>query len=104
MSVPPVPAALVILARASNEPAEEPFEVLLVRRHARAGFMPETDVFPGGKLEPGEAFEEAAARELLEEAGILLADGAEPSAVAAVRRGLRPGGRTTHAGRITISH
>ena len=49
------------------------FEVFLVRRHRGASFMASAYVFPGGATEPGEDARTAAARELFEEAGVLLA-------------------------------
>jgi len=57
------PAATVILMR-------EPFEVYLVRRHQKSGFMADSFVFPGGKVEAGETIEQAACRELAEEASV----------------------------------
>jgi 8-oxo-dGTP pyrophosphatase MutT (NUDIX family) len=46
----PVDAAgLVLLRGGRNDP-----EVLLGRRHARAGFLPDIYVFPGGRVEPGD--------------------------------------------------
>jgi 8-oxo-dGTP pyrophosphatase MutT (NUDIX family) len=62
-------AASVILLRR----AEPGFEVFLLRRHKRASFMASAFVFPGGGAEPGEDARTAAARELFEEAGVLLA-------------------------------
>ena len=62
-------AASVILLR-RTEPG---FEVFLLRRHKRASFMASAFVFPGGATEPGEDARTAAARELFEEAGVLLA-------------------------------
>jgi mutator protein MutT len=47
-------------------------EVLLVRRAARASFMAESFVFPGGRLDPGETAVQAAVRELREETSIQL--------------------------------
>jgi 8-oxo-dGTP pyrophosphatase MutT (NUDIX family) len=67
-------AATVILLRR----AEPGFEVFLLRRHKRASFMASAFVFPGGATEPGEDARTAAARELFEEAGVLLAR-AEPT-------------------------
>jgi 8-oxo-dGTP pyrophosphatase MutT (NUDIX family) len=49
------------------------FEVFLVRRQKRASFMASAFVFPGGAAEPGEDARTTAARELFEEAGVLLA-------------------------------
>jgi 8-oxo-dGTP pyrophosphatase MutT (NUDIX family) len=62
-------AASVILLRR----AHPGFEVFLLRRHKRASFMASAFVFPGGGAEPGEGARTAAARELFEEAGVLLA-------------------------------
>src|SRR5215470_9538226 len=62
-------AASVILLRQ----AEPGFEVFLLRRHRKASFMASAFVFPGGASEPGEDARTAAARELFEEAGVLLA-------------------------------
>ena len=62
-------AASVILLR----PAPSGFEVLLVCRHRGASFMASSYVFPGGAAEAGEDARTAAARELFEEAGVLLA-------------------------------
>jgi mutator protein MutT len=66
-----VPAATVILLREPR--AGEPFEVYLVRRHQKSGFMADAFVFPGGKVDPGETYEQAACRELMEEAGVQVA-------------------------------
>ncbi len=49
------------------------FEVFLLRRHRSASFMASAYVFPGGATEAGEDARTAAARELFEEAGVLLA-------------------------------
>ena len=49
------------------------FEVFLLRRHKNATFMASSYVFPGGATEAGEDARTAAARELFEEAGVLLA-------------------------------
>ncbi len=58
-------------------PATTGFEVLLLRRRAGATFMAQAYVFPGGATEDGEDARTAAARELFEEAGILLARDAD---------------------------
>lgn len=49
--VRPVDAAGLVLLRGSREDPE----VLLGRRHARAGFLPDIYVFPGGRVEPEDA-------------------------------------------------
>lgn len=67
-------AASVILLRA----AEPGFEVFLLRRRKGASFMASAFVFPGGGVDAGEDARTAAARELFEEAGVLLAR-ADPS-------------------------
>ncbi len=68
----PILAATVILLR-------DPLEVFLVRRHGKSGFMANTYVFPGGKVDAADraggggdldAARAAAARELCEEAGV----------------------------------
>lgn len=64
-------AASVILLR-RVEPGTG-FEVFFLRRHRKASFMASAFVFPGGAAEPGEDARTAAARELFEEAGVLLA-------------------------------
>jgi len=74
--VPIVPAASVIVLR------DRPMEVLMIRRHIRSSFVPDTWVFPGGAVDEddaalGDGSELAArrvtaARELFEEAGIWL--------------------------------
>jgi 8-oxo-dGTP pyrophosphatase MutT (NUDIX family) len=74
--VEPVPAASVILLR------DSPLEVLMMRRHAKASFVPDAWVFPGGMVEEtdrdlGDGTEigtmrVAAIRELFEESGIWL--------------------------------
>ena len=62
-------AASIILLR-RGEPG---VEVFLLRRHRKASFMASAFVFPGGAAEPNEDARTAAARELFEEAGVLLA-------------------------------
>lgn len=69
MAAPLREAASVILMRRSGSG----FEVFLLRRHRKASFMASAFVFPGGTTEPGEDARTAAARELFEEAGVLLA-------------------------------
>jgi 8-oxo-dGTP pyrophosphatase MutT (NUDIX family) len=74
--VPAIPAASVIVLR------DSPLEVLMIRRHSKASFVPDAWVFPGGVVEPGDhdlgdgtelgTMRIAAARELFEESGIWL--------------------------------
>ncbi len=74
--VTPVPAASVILLR------DSPLEVLMMRRHAKASFVPDAWVFPGGMVEASDreigdgteigTMRVAAIRELFEESGIWL--------------------------------
>jgi len=78
--VPALPAASVILLR------DAPLEVLMIRRHERASFVPNAWVFPGGMMEEADvelareigdgstlaAMRVAGARELFEETGIWL--------------------------------
>ena len=69
MSAPLREAASVILLRR----APPGFEVFLLRRRRGASFMASAFVFPGGGADPGEDARTCAARELFEEAGVLLA-------------------------------
>lgn len=81
LSIPvPVPSASVLIVR------DDPFEVLLLRRHASSPVAPDAWVFPGGTVDPGdeelaERFGDGsvldrmritAAREAFEEAGVWL--------------------------------
>ena len=73
--VTPVPAASVIVLR------DDPFEVLMIRRHEKRSFAPDVWAFPGGALEdrdrhgdPVNSMRYAAARELREETGISLGE------------------------------
>ena len=95
MSVPPRPAAAIVLVR---ERPQGGIETFMVRRHVRSEFVPDVYVFPGGSVKPGDREAEAtpalcllpsgnhlgettlgaglraaAIRELFEEAGVLLA-------------------------------
>ncbi len=99
----PRPAASVVLLRTPAPRQAGGFEVFMVRRHGRSAFMGGATVFPGGAVDPRDAVlpagrflgpspEEAAARlgdvpavealahyvaaarELFEEAGVLLSD------------------------------
>ena len=73
MSAPLREAASVILLRRAEPVSGAGFEVFLLRRHRQARFMASAFVFPGGAAEPGEDARTTAARELFEEAGVLLA-------------------------------
>lgn len=70
--VTPREAATVILVRARADDGAA--EVFLLRRHRGASFMARSFVFPGGGREGDEDPRRTAARELFEEAGVLLAD------------------------------
>jgi 8-oxo-dGTP pyrophosphatase MutT (NUDIX family) len=73
----PREAATVILLR----PAGPGYEVFLLRRRKAASFMGGAFVFPGGAADPGETEPRiTAARELFEEAGVLLGGPADASA------------------------
>jgi 8-oxo-dGTP pyrophosphatase MutT (NUDIX family) len=61
-------ASIILLRRSSTG-----FEVFFVRRHRGSSFMASAYVFPGGAAEDGEDARTAGARELFEEAGVLLA-------------------------------
>jgi 8-oxo-dGTP pyrophosphatase MutT (NUDIX family) len=89
------PAATVMLVRDAGEREGGPLEVLMLRRHPDSVFAADAWVFPGGRVDPGDAWPApigagpssaalglpagglaywvAAARECFEEAGILLA-------------------------------
>lgn len=75
-AITPAPAATVILLRE----ADERLEVLFVRRSSNLAFHGGAWVFPGGRVDPGDengdgeeaAARRAAAREALEEAGVVV--------------------------------
>lgn len=78
----PLPAASVIVLR------DAPLEVLMLRRHGGASFMPNAWVFPGGITEGAETPRQAAAREAREEAGVAL----DPESLVATSRWITPAG------------
>lgn len=71
-----IPAASVILLRDGSQGPE----VLMLRRTSKASFAPDAWVFPGGRIDPGdgadatsmEAARQGAARETVEEAGVIV--------------------------------
>ncbi|MGE0712217.1 MAG: NUDIX domain-containing protein [Planctomycetota bacterium] len=69
---PPREAATVILLRARK--GDGAAEVLLLRRGGGAPFMARSFVYPGGARDGDEDLRATSARELFEEAGVLLAD------------------------------
>jgi 8-oxo-dGTP pyrophosphatase MutT (NUDIX family) len=94
-----VPAATILLCR------DEPFQLLMMRRHAQSSFVPDAWVFPGGALDDDDvkaaqqiggddveltALRVCAIRELLEECGLWLGESAGD--VGALREALRSGG------------
>lgn len=78
----PLPAASVIVLR------DAPLEVLMLRRHGGASFMPNAWVFPGGIADGEETPRQVAARETREEAGIVL----NPEALVPMSRWITPAG------------
>jgi 8-oxo-dGTP pyrophosphatase MutT (NUDIX family) len=111
----PRPAATLMVVRDGPDP-DAPLEVLMLRRSLRADFVGGAHVFPGGAVDPGDgdrmmqrfcpglsdeaasaalrvtsgglAFWVAAVRECFEEAGLLLACGADGTPVAFVDPGV----------------
>lgn len=113
----PKDAATVLILR----DGQDDFEVFMVRRHGRSGFMAGAHVFPGGKVDAADSSPEmlalcqghseesarealsegdvaaplglfvAALRETFEEAGILLADGIDPGELEGARKALHDG-------------
>ena len=86
--VTPVPAASIILLR-------EPMEVLMIRRHEKASFVPNAWVFPGGAVDAAdqrgstvETMAAAGARELFEETGITV----DPAQLVWTSRWITPAG------------
>lgn len=115
--VTPRDAATVLLLRE----APKRFEIFMVKRHGKSGFMAGAHVFPGGTLDPADlepdmlahmegrspeeaarrlggeeprralALHIAALRETFEEAGVLLADGVDRVDLPRMRRRLHAG-------------
>lgn len=80
----PRDAATVILLRATARDPRGRYEVFLLRRRRGASFMASAFVFPGGATDPGEGDPRVtAARELFEEAGVLIARDAPDAATLA---------------------
>lgn len=77
----PLPAASVIVLR------DDPFEVLLLRRHEKSSFVPNAWVFPGGIAEESD-MRATATRETFEETGLRL----DPEALVATSRWITPEG------------
>ena len=96
MYATPRDAASVILLRPGPERG---YEVFLLRRRRGASFMASAFVFPGGAAEPGDAgdLRVTAARELFEEAGVLLATGAVDVAALPALRDTLHAGEDAHA-------
>lgn len=63
----------MILLRSTSTSEKSGFEVFFLRRRKGASFMASAFVFPGGAAEANEDARTTAARELFEEAGVLLA-------------------------------
>lgn len=90
-------AAAVILVRPRPETGE--LEVYLQRRNQRASFMSNAFVFPGGAADPTDRdLRVTAARELFEEAGVLLGRTPVPADTRAAWRTRLQGGEGTLAG------
>jgi 8-oxo-dGTP pyrophosphatase MutT (NUDIX family) len=79
----PRQAATVILLRGGAEA----LEVLLVQRNPEQRFMGGAWVFPGGAVDPGEDHRVAGAREVEEEAGVVIG---EPGALVEFSRWITP--------------
>src|SRR3954465_4128910 len=79
----PREAATVIVLRGGAEA----LEVLLIRRNPDQRFMGGAWVFPGGAVDPGEDDRVAGAREVAEEAGVVIA---EPTSLVEFSRWITP--------------
>src|SRR3954454_15060267 len=82
-ATPPREAATVIVLRGGAET----LEVLLVKRNPEQRFMGGAWVFPGGAVDPGEDHRVAGAREVEEEAGVVIA---EPESLVEFSRWITP--------------
>jgi len=104
VNAPAVPraAATVVVLREAEAAFGEPFELLLLRREAGASFVAGAHVFPGGQVDEDDsllaegrgsepAARVAAVRELVEEAGVLLARADRRWATAAEAEAVRDG-------------
>ncbi len=85
MLVEAIPAASLILLR------DAPLEVLMIRRHQNASFVPDAWVFPGGAVEESDGGDMriTAIRETREETGISIDD---PSRLVLTSRWITPAG------------
>lgn len=105
--VRPVDAAGLVLIRAGRQGPE----VLLGRRHRRVAFLPDIYVFPGGRVDPGDARPSGFAESMSPEATGRLAAGSRPPAAflrAALRETLEETGlllgRPAAGGGLTGGH
>ena len=71
-------ATIIVLRDAAREPS-----VLMGQRGASAAFMPGKFVFPGGAVDPGDAFVPATALRTLDETRLMRESSATPTALAA---------------------
>lgn len=84
----PRPAATIILCR----PVDGAFEVLLVKRHGKSGFMAGAHVFPGGRVDEKDLEGDVDARSILD--GVTDARAARGFVNAAIRETLEEAGIT----------
>lgn len=89
-----VPASTLLLLR----PGPAGVELALAKRNPKLPFLGGFWVFPGGSCEEGELEGAAAVRELFEETGVLLGEGAGPEQVRQARIELIRGQATTWEG------
>ena len=68
--VPRDAATLIVVDRSSDAAAVKEPRILMGHRSGKHVFMPNTFVFPGGRLDPGEDAITAALREMAEEIGV----------------------------------